>query len=64
MTTSTAAQAYTEADEQISALIARLQTARQAHAQRFAAQPNHWGYAGDLANLREQLQRAVEAVGA
>lgn len=58
------AEAYAQTAASIDTLIERLQAARQAHAQRAAAQPRNWGFAGDAKALEENLQRALESVGA
>lgn len=60
MTTTAAAQAYDSANSNIDALIARLQAARQAEAQRAAQQPGHWGFAGQAQHLEQQLREIVE----
>lgn len=60
----TAAEAYKQTAASIDAMIARLQLARQAHARQAAASPRNWGYAGDAKALEENLQRALESMGA
>jgi hypothetical protein len=60
----TGPEAYAANNAEIDALIERLQAARTQHAQRAAAQPGNWGFAGDLDALRGNLERALESVGA
>ena len=55
---------YTATSQSIDALIERLQAARQAHAQRAAAQPSNWGFLGDAKHLEQQLQELVAGLGA
>lgn len=61
MTTSRITAEYAAATQTIDVLIERLQAARQAHAERAAAQPS-WGLVGDAQHLVQQLQELVEGM--
>jgi hypothetical protein len=58
-----AAAAYAAQDQRIEALIARLQAGRVAHAEKFAANPKNWGFAGDLDRVVIMLEESVHSIG-
>jgi hypothetical protein len=62
-TTQTAADAYLTKVEHIGEQIATLDALLAMHAQRQAADPRNWGYAGDLSGVIGQLKAAIEMLG-
>jgi len=64
-TTETAAQAYERNTRDINAMIEFLKMEMEKHAERQAAEPRNWGFAGDLAQIRQNLKETlVFAMGA
>lgn len=59
----TAAATYAARTANIDTLIERLQAALQNHAGRAAAQPESWGFPGDLSRVEQQLAEMVETMG-
>jgi len=61
----TAAATYQIRRREIEAMIGFLQSQLDAHAKRAAQDPRNWGYAGDLAQIRQNLKETlVFAMGA
>ncbi len=58
----TAAQTYTQRREEIARLLDVIQMEMDAHAQRAAANPTNWGFAGDLGKVRSDLIAMVELI--
>ena len=52
----TAADAYQQRRQAVDALLEELRGKLDAHAQRAAADPANWGYAGDLGHVEEVLR--------
>ncbi len=52
----TAADAYRQRRQSVDALLDELRKKIDAHAQRAAADPANWGYAGDLGHAEEVLR--------
>ena len=59
-TTKTAAETYASRRRDIARLIDVLQMELDAHVQRAALNDRHWGYPGDLEEVRSQLIALVE----
>jgi hypothetical protein len=57
-----AAEAYRAYRNDISAMVDWLQMALDAHAERAAAQPANWGFAGDLAEVRKRVREVLSLV--
>lgn len=58
-----AAGAYKIRSANITILLAQLLDQQRQHAERAAKEPQHWGFAGDLAALETAMRRAIAAVG-
>lgn len=58
----TAQQTYASRSNDIARLLDVLQMELQTHAERAAAQPANWGFAGDLGKVRSDLIDAVEFI--
>lgn len=54
---------YQQAQAEARALVDRLSQALAAHAETGLANPNNWGYTGDLYLLNSKLLEALAAVG-
>lgn len=54
-----AAQRYSKNSQQVQVKINKLQTLLAQHATQQAADPKSYAYAGDLAQVREQLDNAI-----
>ncbi len=52
----TAADAYRQRRQAVEAMLNELRGKLDAHAQRAAADPQNWGYAGDLGHVEEVLR--------
>lgn len=64
-TRETAAATYETRRREIAAMIGFLQSQLDAHAEKAAQDPRNWGYAGDLAQIRQNLKETlVFAMGA
>ncbi|RSZ35064.1 MULTISPECIES: hypothetical protein [unclassified Variovorax] len=58
-----ATEAYKIRSANITVLLAQLLDQKRLHAERAAKEPQHWGFAGDLAELEAAMRRAIAAVG-
>ena len=56
---STAWEAYQARQANISILLAALNDWLAVHSHKAASKPRHWGYAGDLGSVQEELERIV-----
>lgn len=56
-------EAYKIRSANITVLFAQLLDQSRLHAERAAKEPQHWGFAGDLAELETAMRRAIAAVG-
>ena len=56
---STALETYQARQANISILLAALNDRLAAHSHKAASKPRHWGYAGDLGSVQEELERIV-----
>lgn len=56
---STALEAYQARQANISILLAALNDRLVVHSHKAASKPRHWGYAGDLGSIQEELERIV-----
>ena len=59
MTTKTAREAYQKQATLARALIGQLQETLQDHANHQRYHPDHWGFAGDLSHINDQLLNVV-----
>jgi hypothetical protein len=59
----TAAACYAERLAECQDLVKRLGGALEQHRQKQAQKPTHWGYAGDLARVAEELAYALASLG-
>ena len=57
--TRTAAQAYEEHAQAIKTLMETLKAQLAKHRKEAAAEPSHWGYVGDIAEIHDRLTTAV-----
>lgn len=62
-TMTTPAKTIEQANANIDCLLRRLALARAQHAERAAANPTHWGFAGDVQHLEQRLKELVEGMG-
>ncbi len=56
---STAWEAYQARQANVSILLAALNDRLAVHSHSAASKPKHWGYAGDLGTVQEELERIV-----
>ena len=62
-TQQTAAEAYAERAQECNELIDALKAQLQVHATGQQAEPKHWGFAGDLDYVIEQLSYVLASLG-
>lgn len=55
----TALETYQARQANISILLAALNDRLAVHSHKAASKPRHWGYAGDLGSVQEELERIV-----
>ncbi|MBK9170692.1 MAG: hypothetical protein IPM24_24965 [Bryobacterales bacterium] len=59
----TAAACYAERHAEAQDLLKRIASCLAAHKKQQAAEPTHWGYAGDLGRINEQLAYVLASLG-
>ena len=57
-----AKEAYTRKAKEIKALIEKIESGLEQHAQEQKESPRNWGYVGDLAYYAEQLQNISDSL--
>ena len=57
----TASETYKKRQNEIKALITKLNGKLKKHAEKQKARPNDWGYAGDLGRIKSLLQEMNES---
>ena len=62
-TPKTAAAAYSQNATTAQGLLKRITTRLSEHQARQAAEPNDWGYVGDLGRVNEELAQVLAALG-
>lgn len=62
-TSKTASAAYAEEQQRIATALESLQAKLKAHAAKAGTDPRNWGFAGDLAHVRELIEQAENFLG-
>jgi hypothetical protein len=58
----TAAEAYAERRNDIAIIMDCIKMELETHAERAAAQPKNWGFAGDLASIKENMTNILKSL--